>query len=477
MSNARSERRRQARADAKRQKTTGQQKVTQQQQNWAFTPPAGPIDIDAWVDDDEAHIKELNDEPVMKWFAKLANFLNDVRDYPPHELLPTLHRFYYLDLHAAIRACQMGIPWGTLVLAETFDSYWGTHEAMERPEATELVSALRSSVPSLNATTMLLAMSRTAHDLKTTVHALRWAGQFSGGEIKSAIERMKDPSFWMFFPENRKWLKEAKNADSLLESAGIIVEDGTVAPASVSTEEIHRLLRSASDLYEITVSKWRHLSKMDSEGKTPDVVEITEALTSALDTSTRFTDVLRKVELCPEWISPLMTTVPNHPGSKMTWAVPAESLLPAPPFDPSLVPVAWDMPHWYAKAANAHSYVANFFHANDEPQRAVQFAREALRTAEKSGLARARVQQTNNLANTLIIHGSVDSLNEAEPLMKLVVDYYKTSGNSLKLQSALANQSRIALVRSGKPDNYSKFGRKTVDIPEFNHGLQDLGEE
>ena len=253
MSNARSERRRQARADAKRQKTTGQQKVTQQQQNWAFTPPAGPIDIDAWVDDDEAHIKELNDEPVMKWFAKLANFLNDVRDYPPHELLPTLHRFYYLDLHAAIRACQMGIPWGTLVLAETFDSYWGTQE-MERPSATELVSALRSSAPSVNAATMLLAMSRTAHDLKTTVHALRWAGQFSGGEIKSAIERMKDPSFWMLFPENKKWLKDGRNVDLLLENAGIIVEDDTEIPASVSTEEIYRLLRSASDLYDITVS-------------------------------------------------------------------------------------------------------------------------------------------------------------------------------------------------------------------------------
>ena len=61
--------------------------------------------------------------------------------------------------------------------------------------------------------------------------------------------------------------------------------------------------------------------------------------------------------------------------------------------------------------------------------------------------------------------------------MKLVVDYYKTSGNSLKLQTALVNQSRIALVRSGTPDDYSKFGRKTVDIPEFNHGLQDLGDE
>ena len=475
MSNARSERRRQARADAKKQKTAGQQKVTQQQ-NWAFTPPAGPIDIDAWVDDDEAHIKELNDEPVMKWFAKLANFLDDVRDYPPHELLPTLHRFYDLDLHAAIRACQMGIPWGTLLLAQFVDSFWGTQE-MERPSATELVSALRSSAPSVNAATMLLAMSRTAHDLTTTVHALRWAGQFSGGEIKSAIERMKDPSFWMLVPENKKWLKDGRNVDLLLENAGIIVEDDTEIPASVSTEEIYRLLRSASDLYEITVSKWRHLSKMDSEGKTPDIVEITEALTSALDTSTRFTDVLRKVEFCPEWVSPLMTTVPNQPGNKMTWVFPAESLLPTPPFDPSLLPVAWDMPFWYAKAANAHSYVANFFHANDEPQRAVQFAREALRTAEKSGLVRARVQQSNNLANTLIIHGSADSLNEAEPLMKLVVDYYKTSGNSLKLQTALVNQSRIALVRSGKPDDYSKFGRKTVDIPEFNHGLQDLGDE
>ena len=470
MSNTRSERRRQARAEAKKQQKS-------QPTNRAFTPPAGSIDLDAWVDDDEAHIKELNDEPVMKWFAKLANFLDDERGCPPHILLPTLHRLYNLDLHAAIRACQMGIPRGTLVLAENVDACWGTHEAMERPAATELVSALRSSVPSVNATTMLLAMSRTAHDLKTTVHALRWAGQFSGGEIKSAIERMKEPSFWMLFPENKKWLKDGRNVDLLLENAGILVEDDTEIPASVSTEEIYRLLRSASDLYEITVSKWRHLSKMDSEGKTPDIVEITEALTSALDTSTRFTEILRKVELCPEWISPLMTTVPNHPGSKMTWAVPAESLLPTPPFDPSLVPVAWDMPHWYAKAANAHSYVANFFHANDEPQRAVQFAREALRTAEKSGLVRARVQQSNNLANTLIIHGSSDSLNEAEPLMELVVDYYKTSGNSLKLQSALANQSRIALVRSGKPDDYSKFGRKTVDIPEFNHGLQDLGDE
>ena len=466
MSNARSERRRQARAEAKKHQKS-------QPKNWAFTPPAGPINVDTWVDDDEAHIKELNDEPIIKWFAKLANFLDDVREYPPHVLLPALHLFYYLDLHAAIRACQMGIPWGTLVLAEKVDSYWGTHEAMERPSATELVSALRSSVPNLNAATMLLAMSRTAYDLKTTVHALRWAGQFSGGEIKSAIERMKEPSFWMLFPKNKKWLKESKDADSLLKNAGIIVEDGTKTPCSVSTEEIHRLLRSASDLYEITVSKWRHLSKIDSEGKTSDIVEFTEALASALDTSTRFTDILRKVESCPEWISPLMTTGSISP----MWGVPAESSLPTPPFDPSLVPVAWDMPFWYAKAANAHSYVANFFCANDEPNRAVQFAREALRTAEKSGLIRARVQQSNNLANTLIIHGSADSLNEAEPLMKLVVDYYKTSGNSLKLQSALANQSRIALVRSGKPDNYSKFGRKTVDIPEFNHGLQDLGEE
>jgi len=470
MSNARSERRRQARAEAKKQQKS-------QPKNWAFTPPAGPTDVDAWVGDDEAHIKELNDEPVMKWFAKLANYLDDVRGCPPHILLPSLHDYYHLDLHAAIRACQMGIPWGTLVLAENVDSCWGTHEAMERPSATELVSALRSSVPNLNATRMLLAMSRTAHDLKTTVHALRWAGQFSGGEIKSAIERMKEPSFWMFFPENRKWLKESKDADSLLENAGIIVEDDTETPSSVSTEEIHRLLRFASDLYEITVSKWRQLSKMDSDGKTSDIVEITEALTSALDTSTRFTDILRKVELCPEWISPLMTTVPNHTGSRMMWAVPAKSSLPTPPFDASLVPVAWDMPHWYAKAANAHSYVATFFHANDEPNRAVQFAREALRTAEKSGLARARVQQSNNLANTLIIHGSADSLNEAEPLMKLVVDYYKTSGNSLKLQTALVNQSRIALVRSGKPDVYSKFGRKTTDIPEFNHGLQDIDDE
>ena len=107
----------------------------------------------------------------------------------------------------------------------------------------------------------------------------------------------------------------------------------------------------------------------------------------------------------------------------------------------------------------------------------MQFAREALRTAEKSGLARAKVQQSNNLANTLIIQGSADSLNEAEPLMKLVVDYYKTSGNSLKLQTALANQSRIALVRSGKPDVYSKFGRKMLDISEFNNGLQDIDDE
>lgn len=471
MSNARSERRRQARAESKKQNTTGQQN------NWAFTPPAGPIDVDALVDDDEAHIKELNDEPIMKWFAKLANFLDDVRESPPHILLPILHRFYNLDLHSAIRACQMGIPWGTLVLAEKVDACWGTHEAMERPAATELISALRQSAPSVNASTMLLAMSRTAHDLTTTVHALRWAGQFSGGEIKSAIERMKDPSFWMFFPENKKWLKDGKNVDLLLENAGIIVEEETEIPASVSTEEIHRLLRSASDLYEITVSKWRHLSKIDSEGKTPDIVEINEALTSALDTSTRFTDILRKVELCPEWVSPLMTTVPNPPGGRMIWAVPAESLLPTPPFDPSLVPVAWDMPFWYAKAANAHSYVATIFHANNEPDRAVQFAREALRTAEKSGLARVRVQQLNNLANTLVIQGSVDSLNEAEPLMKLVVNYYKASGNMAKLQLALVNQSRIALVRSGKPDDYSKFGRKTVDIPEFNHGLQDLEEE
>lgn len=470
MSNARSERRRQARAEAKKQQKS-------QPKNWAFTPPVSPINVDTWVDDDEAHIKELNDEPIMKWFAKLANFLGDVMECPPHVLFPTLHRFYYLDLHAAIRACQMGIPWGTLVLAEKVDSYWGTHEAMERPSATELVSALRSSVPNLNAATMLLAMSRTAYDLKTTVHALRWAGQFSGGEIKSAIERMKEPSFWMFFPENKKWLKESKNADSLLGNAGIVVEDGTKTPASVSTEEIHRLLRSASDLYEITVSKWRQLSKMDSEGKMSDIVEITEALASALDTSTRFTDILRKVESCPEWISPLTTTVPNPSGRRMMWAVPAESSLPTPPFDPSLVSVAWDMPFWYAKAANAHSYVATFFHANDEPNRAVQFAREALRTAEKSGLARARVQQSNNLANTLIIHGSADSLNEAEPLMKIVVDYYKTSGNSLKLQTALVNQSRIALVRSGKPDVYSKFGRKTLDIPEFNNRLQDIDDE
>ncbi len=470
MSNARSERRRQARAEAKKHQKS-------QPKNWAFTPPAGPINVDTWVDDDEAHIKELNDEPIMKWFAKLANFLDDVRECPPHVLLPTLHRFYYLDLHAAIRACQMGIPWGTLVLAEKVDSYWGTHEAMERPSATELVSALRSSVPNLNAAMMLLAMSRTAYDLKTTVHALRWAGQFSGGEIKSAIERMKEPSFWMLFPKNKKWLKESEDADSLLKNAGIIVEDGTKTPCSVSTEEIHRLLRSASGLYEITVSKWRHLSKIDSEGKTSDIVELTEALASALDTSTRFTDILRKVESCPEWISPLTTTVPNPPGSRMMWAVPTKSSLPTPPFDPSLVPVAWDMPFWYAKAANAHSYVATFFHANNEPNRAVQFAREALRTAEKSGLARARVQQSNNLANALIIHGSADSLNEAEPLMKLVVDYYKTSGNSLKLQTALVNQSRIALMRSGKPDLYSKLGRKTLDIPEYNHGLQDMDDE
>ena len=469
MSNTRSERRRQARAEAKKQQKS-------QPTNRAFTPPAGSIDLDAWVDDDEAHIKELNDEPVMKWFAKLANFLDDERGCPPHILLPTLHRLYNLDLHAAIRACQMGIPWGTLLLAEFVDSYWGTQE-IERPSATELVSALRSSAPNLNATTMLLAMSRTAHDLKTTVHALRWAGQFSGGEIKSAIERMKDPSFWMIVPENRKWLKESKNADSLLENAGIIVEDDTETPASVSTEEIYRLLRSASDLYEITVSKWRHLSKMDSEGKTPDIVEITEALTSALDTSTRFTDILRKVELCPEWISPLVTTHPHLPGTRMMWKVPAKSSLPTPPFDPSQVPVAWNLPFWYAKAANAHSYVANFFHANDEPDRAVQFAREALQTADKSGLARARVQQSHNLANALIIHGSADSLNEAEPLMKLVVDYYKMSDNTLKLPKALVNQSRIALVRSGKPDVNSKFGRKTVDIPEFNHGLLYLGDE
>ena len=469
MSNTRSERRRQARAEAKKQQKS-------QPTNRAFTPPAGSIDLDAWVDDDEAHIKELNDEPVMKWFAKLANFLDDERGCPPHILLPTLHRLYNLDLHAAIRACQMGIPWGTLLLAEFVDSYWGTQE-IERPSATELVSALRSSAPNLNATTMLLAMSRTAHDLKTTVHALRWAGQFSGGEIKSAIERMKDPSFWMIVPENRKWLKESKNADSLLENAGIIVEDDTETPASVSTEEIYRLLRSASDLYEITVSKWRHLSKMDSEGKTPDIVEITEALTSALDTSTRFTDILRKVELCPEWISPLVTTHPHLPGTRMMWKVPAKSSLPTPPFDPSQVPVAWNLPFWYAKAANAHSYVANFFHANDEPDRAVQFAREALQTADKSGLARARVQQSHNLANALIIHGSADSLNEAEPLMKLVVDYYKMSDNTLKLPKALVNQSRIALVRSGQPDVYSKFGSKTIDIPEFKNGLLYLGDE
>ena len=469
MSNARSERRRQARAEAKKHQKS-------QPKNWAFTPPAGPINVDTWVDDDEAHIKELNDEPVMKWFAKLANFLDDERGCPPHILLPTLHRLYNLDLHAAIRACQMGIPWGTLLLAEFVDSYWGTQE-IERPSATELVSALRSSAPNLNATTMLLAMSRTAHDLKTTVHALRWAGQFSGGEIKSAIERMKDPSFWMIVPENRKWLKESKNADSLLENAGIIVEDDTETPASVSTEEIYRLLRSASDLYEITVSKWRHLSKMDSEGKTPDIVEITEALTSALDTSTRFTDILRKVELCPEWISPLVTTHPHLPGTRMMWKVPAKSSLPTPPFDPSQVPVAWNLPFWYAKAANAHSYVANFFHANDEPDRAVQFAREALQTADKSGLARARVQQSHNLANALIIHGSADSLNEAEPLMKLVVDYYKMSDNTLKLPKALVNQSRIALVRSGQPDVYSKFGSKTIDIPEFKNGLLYLGDE
>ena len=469
MSNTRSERRRQARAEAKKQQKS-------QPTNRAFTPPAGSIDLDAWVDDDEAHIKELNDEPVMKWFAKLANFLDDERGCPPHILLPTLHRLYNLDLHAAIRACQMGIPWGTLLLAEFVDSYWGTQE-IERPSATELVSALRSSAPNLNATTMLLAMSRTAHDLKTTVHALRGAGQVSGGEIKSAIERMKDPSFWMIVPENRKWLKESKNADSLLENAGIIVEDDTETPASVSTEEIYRLLRSASDLYEITVSKWRHLSKMDSEGKTPDIVEITEALTSALDTSTRFTDILRKVELCPEWISPLVTTHPHLPGTRMMWKVPAKSSLPTPPFDPSQVPVAWNLPFWYAKAANAHSYVANFFHANDEPDRAVQFAREALQTADKSGLARARVQQSHNLANALIIHGSADSLNEAEPLMKLVVDYYKMSDNTLKLPKALVNQSRIALVRSGQPDVYSKFGSKTIDIPEFKNGLLYLGDE
>ena len=64
MSNARSWRRRQARTESKKQKSTGQQN------NWAFTPPTGPIDVDAWVDDNEAHIKELNDEPIMKWFAK-----------------------------------------------------------------------------------------------------------------------------------------------------------------------------------------------------------------------------------------------------------------------------------------------------------------------------------------------------------------------------------------------------------------------
>ena len=469
MSNTRSERRRQARAEAKKQQKS-------QPTNRAFTPPAGSIDLDAWVDDDEAHIKELNDEPVMKWFAKLANFLDDERGCPPHILLPTLHRLYDLDLHAAIRACQMGIPWGTLLLAEFVDSYWGTQE-IERPSATELVSALRSSAPNLNATTMLLAMSRTAHDLKTTVHALRWAGQFSGGEIKSAIERMKDPSFWMIVPENRKWLKESKNADSLLENAGIIVEDDTETPASVSTEEIYRLLLSASDLYEITVSKWRHLSKMDSEGKTPDIVEITEALTSALDTSTRFTDILRKVESCPEWISPLVKTRPHLPGTMMMWKVPAKSSLPTPPFDSWQVPIAWDLPFWYEKAAGAHSKVANFFHANNEPDRAVQFAREALQTADKSGLARARVKQSHNLANALIIHGSADSLNEAELLMKLVVDYYKMSDNTLKLPKALVNQSRIALVRSGKPDVYSKFGSKTIDIPEFKNGLLYLGDE
>jgi len=422
------------------------------------------------VSDDEAHIRELSEEPELKWFAKLANLFVD-SDIPPHILFGTLHRFYYLDLHAVARVCQLGVPWGTLMLGQVIDSNWSVHEEMDQPSATELVCALVYANPVVSAQVMLLALSMTSFELVPAVHALRWAGQFKWFEVKSALEAMKGDAFWMIFPENKKWLKGLRDFDEVLNDACIKWAEGPANSISMSPDEMHQRLKSASNLKEITIAKWRHLKDLENSGQDVSVTEITEAIGTAIDAASRFDSAIASVEGNDTRCVPYQFRISGPPGTSMDWNVPAGSNLPVPPFSPEGLNMSWDMPDWYAQAASAHMYVALFRAANGEQDRAIRSSRTALRYAEKSGLDRPIAQQRGNLAHALISSHDKNNFREASDLLDSVIAYYSMVKDIKKLELARGNKKRIERLRAGGVETVSRFGEKTFDIPEFTGGI------
>jgi len=462
MGEARSERRRQARQAAKAHKRTN-------------AGPARPAlnDVDRLVSDDEAHIRELSGEPELKWFAKLANLFAD-RDVPPHILFGILHRFYDLDLHAVARVCQLGVPWGALILGQLIDSNWSAHEEMNQPSATELVCALAYADPDISAQAMLIALSMTSFELAPAVHALRWAGQFKWSEITSAMEAMKDNAFWMIIPENKKWRRDLLNFDEVLNDAGINWAEGPANSTSMSPEEMHRGLKSASSLKEITIAKWRHLKNLENSSPDESVTEMTEAIATAIDAAGRFDSAISSVEGNDTRCIPYQYRISGPPGTSMVWKVPAGSNLPVPPFSPEHLNMSWDMPDWYAQAASAHMYVASFLAANGEHDRAIRSSRTALRYAEKSGLDRPIAQQAANLAHALISSHDKKNFREASDLLDSVIVYYSMVQDTKKLELARGNKKRIERLRAGGVDTVSRFGDKTFDIPEFQSGIIEI---
>jgi hypothetical protein len=435
--------------------------------------PNYPLNLDRLVSNDEAHIGEVRD-PVKKWFAKLANFLVDQLEAPPHILFGTLHRFYYLDLHAVVQACQAGIPWGTFVQAELIHQYWGSHDQMEEPAITTLVSALRTSNPKCNSEAMLLSLSRTSISLTTAVHALRWGGQYSPPEITAAIVRLQEGKIWGVFPPNRAWESESKDISAVFEQAGVPIESESAMKTENSTENLHQQLLQSSELLETVIGKWRTLRESAAINSSIPIDIIADAIGTAFDAATRLSTTINAIENCTSWVPPIESniSIPKGVGvQSITWNVPQPSKLPIPQFSPTMVQISWDMPFWYSKAADAFGYLATFLVENNEIDRAVRSAADSLEMARKSGVSNSLAKAQNNLAHVFIVRGTSNDLSSARELLAKASSHYVSTNNEMKLLNVQANVIRLENRTKGQTDSYQRFGTKSIDLPEFENGL------
>jgi len=436
---------------------------------------AASMNLDIVVDDDEAHIAELNELPEKKWFAKLAHYLAIDCEAPPHVVMPILHRFYGLDVHGVVHACQFGVPWGTLLLAEFVDKYWDSHEEMTKPPLTSLVSALRTAHPGANASFMLLALSRTSASLEEAILALRWGGQFHPDDIRKALQLIPDEKLWGFFPPNKDWMRSAKKFERLLESEDLTYSAATGSREDIDSEEVHNQLKSAAKLHEIVIGKWRELTSHMTEGREIPSDRMADALQTAFDAATRLATAMKLVQDSKTWLAPLQTS--NQLGSfgqKATWAIPSDASLPRPPFSADSVSITWDESFWYRKSADAFSYLATFLLENDEIDRAIKCSKDGLAMARRSGDHDAVAKARNNLAHVLIVRANNGDLDEAETLLDQAAVRYSDARNAQKLGKVQANMKRLQIRRRGGADTFERMGSKTIDVPEFTLGIIEI---